>query len=338
MDMTGETIIKPKYDDVRDMKTNITAANLKGRWGYIDQSGHTIIDFMYKQVLDFDESGDRSIVQDFKNNWLLIDADNKTIDSLEYQDYKAFSGNYCAVSNKGQWGLMDRNGKEIIEPAYGSIKVINESCIVKKDDKYGVIAIGGKELMPFIYDRIDVNDNSILRVKSDGQFAFYDIKTYKKISPSYDNASKMEDRFFSVNDKIGKCTIINSQFEPVLNIKADKIEYANDSIWKYKRNGLWGLIDINGNKITPPKYELMNKFQEGLILYSNNDLWGYMDTKGEIFIPAELPIAWDFKDGMARVLHSRGCGFFNKDKDLVIDKRIFEVRDFYNGLARYQTM
>ena len=338
MDMSGETVIKPKYDDVRDMKSNITAANLNGRWGYIDQSGKTVIDFIYKQVLDFNEEEDRAIVQDFSNNWILIDADNKIIDSLEYQDYKSFSGSYCPVAYAGQWGLIDRDGNEIIKPAFGSIKIIGGSCIVKRDDKYGIIAIDGKELMPFNYDRIDVNDNSILRVKSKGQYAFYDMNTYQKISPEYANASKMEDGYFVVNDKSGKFTIINKQFKTVIEIEADKVEYANENLWKYKRNGLWGLIDISGNQITPPKYELMNKFQEGYILYSVDDKWGYIDTKGEVFIPAELPLAWDFKDGLARVFHSKGVGFFNKDKVLVIDKRIFEVRDFYNGLARYQTM
>ena len=338
MDMSGETVIKPKYDDVRDMKSNITAANLNGRWGYIDQSGKTVIDFIYKQVLDFNEEEDRAIVQDFSNNWILIDADNKIIDSLEYQDYKSFSGSYCPVAYAGQWGLIDRDGNEIIKPAYGSIKVIGGSCIVKRDDKYGIIAIDGKELMPFNYDRIDVNDNSILRVKSKGQYAFYDMNTYQKISPEYANASKMEDGYFVVNDKSGKFTIINKQFKTVIEIVADKVEYANENLWKYKRNGLWGLIDISGNQITPPKYELINKFQEGYILYSVDDKWGYLNTKGEVFIPAELPLAWDFKDGLARVFHSKGVGFFNKDKVIVIDKRIFEVRDFYNGLARYQTM
>ncbi len=338
MDMSGETVIKPKYDDVRDMKSNITAANLNGRWGYIDQSGKTVIDFIYKQVLDFNEEEDRAVVQDFSNNWILIDVDNKIIVSLEYQDYKSFSGSYCPVAYAGQWGLIDRDGNEIIKPAYGSIKIIGESCIVKRDDKYGIIAIDGKELMPFDYDRIDVNDNSILRVKSKGQYGFYDMNTYQKISPEYANASKMEDGYFVVNDKSGKCTIINKQFKTVIEIEADKVEYANENLWKYKRNGLWGLIDISGNQITPPKYELMNKFQEGYILYSVDDKWGYIDTKGEVFIPAELPLAWDFKDGLARVFHSKGVGFFNKDKVLVIDKRIFEVRDFYNGLARYQTM
>ena len=95
---------------------------------------------------------------------------------------------------------------------------------------------------------------------------------------------------------------------------------------------------MNGNRITDPDYDLMNRFQEGLILFSVEDKWGYLEPDGEIFLPAELPLAWEFKDGFARCLHRRGCGFINKNKELVIDRRIFEVRDFYNGLARYQTM
>ena len=43
MDKTGRTVIKPKYDDVRDMKTSLTAANLKGKWGYIDPRGKKLL-------------------------------------------------------------------------------------------------------------------------------------------------------------------------------------------------------------------------------------------------------------------------------------------------------
>jgi len=337
MDMKGSTVIKPIYDDVRDMKSKLTAANKKGRWGYINQQGDKVIDFQYKQVLDFNDSGDRTIVQDFHNDWLLIDQNDNVVDSLPYDDYKSCVNGFYPVAYKGQWGLMNISGKEVIAPAYNSIKPIGKFCIAKKDDKYGIISLSGEVLMPLDYKRIDVNDGKYLKVTEVKTTAFYNFDL-EKISPDYNKPSRIEDGLFFIKSSNGYYTVLNSLFQKTIEIKADKIEYANDGIWKYKRNGKWGLMDSNGTPITKPKYDLMNKFQEGLILYSNNDQWGYMEKDGSIFIPAKLPIAWNFKDGLARVLHSKGCGFINKDKTMVIDKRIFEVRDFYNGLARYQTM
>lgn len=339
LDTTGKTVIKPIYDDVRDMESNITAANLKGRWGYINIKGKEVIPFIYKQVRDFNPDLDRTIVQDFSNHWLLIDDAGQIIDSLGYTDYKAYTKDgYCPVSRNDQWGLMDKAGQEIIAPRYGSLKVFGDKCIVKANDKYGVVSLTNETLMPFDYDRIEVNDDNIIRAKADGQYAFYDIHSFKKLSPTYLNISKMEDGHYHSKTPDGKYVIYNNKFDELTELIVDKLEYASNNLWKYRVNKKWGLVDVDGNRITEPDYDLMNRFQEGLILYSVDNSWGYIEPDGEIFIPAALPLAWEFKDGFARCFHGRGCGFINKNKELVIDRRIFEVRDFYNGLARYQTM
>ena len=64
---SGRPTIEAIYDDVRDARSNLIAANYKGKWGYIDQNGKTKIEHRYKQVLDFSEN--RSFVQDFNHNW-----------------------------------------------------------------------------------------------------------------------------------------------------------------------------------------------------------------------------------------------------------------------------
>ena len=339
LDTTGKTVIKPIYDDVRDMESNITAANFQGRWGYINVKGKEVIPFIYKQVRDYNPDMDRSIVQDFSNNWLLIDELGQIIDSLEYTDYKAFNvDGYCPVSRNDQWGLINKKGQEIIAPRYGSLKLIGDKCIVNTNGKFGIVSLTNEILMPFDYDRIEINSNNILRAKKDGQYAFYDINTFKRLSPTYPNVSKIEEGYYHTKSLDGKYTIYNSKVEKLTELDVDKLEYVSNNLWKYRINKKWGLIDVNGNRITDPDYDLMNRFQEGLILFSVEDKWGYLEPDGEIFLPAELPLAWEFKDGFARCLHRRGCGFINKNKELVIDRRIFEVRDFYNGLARYQTM
>jgi hypothetical protein len=188
LDTTGKTVIKPIYDDVRDMESNITAANLKGRWGYINQQGEEVIPFIYKQVRDFNPEMDRSIVQDFSNNWVLIDGSGQVIDSLEYSDYKTFNvAGYCPVSRNDQWGLINKKGQEIIAPRYGSLKLIGEKCIVNTNGKYGIVSLTNETLMPFDYDRIEINTNNILRAKIDGQYAFYDLSTFRRLSPMYPN-------------------------------------------------------------------------------------------------------------------------------------------------------
>jgi len=337
LDTTDNIIIKPIYDDVRDMIRPIIAANYKGKWGFIDHKGKEKIKFKYKQVHDFDNEMTSCIVQTFDNEWLLIDPSDKIIDSLAYVNYTANQSGYYPVSSGSSWGLIDLRGKVIIEPSYQSIKVIDDDiCIAKKYDKYGVISLDQKILMPYEYNRIDPTGEGMLRVKKNGKYAFY--SNYQKLSKDYDYASHMEDGYFYTKNNDNSYTILDRKFQKQSTIKADKIEYGGEGKWKYKENGRWGIMEVDGTQVTPPLYDLMNRYQEGYIIMSIDDGWGYLDKNGEVFIPPELPLAWEFKNGYARIFHRNGVGFINKEKILVVDSRMFEVRDFYNGLARFQTM
>lgn len=338
MDQAGETVIKPKYDDVRDMIGDITAANYKGQWGFIDKNGQTKIDFQYKQVQDFNEEGNRAFVQDFENNWLLINAQNEVIDSLDFDNFKQFTGLYCPVAKNGDWGVINQSGEIQIPTAYALIEIINdEKVIAKKYGKQGVISMDDKVLLDFQFKKITVCPSDILRMKNDKGFSFYDINNLKKVSPDYKKASLMKDGLFVAQSQSGT-SIINDAFEVVKALPYDRVEYANQNRWVYKKDGLWGILDENGEVLKAPAFDLINKYEEDIILFSQDELWGYLDLNGDVFIPAELPIAWEYKNGYARILHRKGIGFIDKSKTLIINKRIFEVRDFYNGLARFQTL
>lgn len=338
MNTNGETVIKPKYDDVRDMLGNITAANYKGRWGFINSKGEKVIDFQYKQVQDFDPKGERAFVQNFENKWFLIDAKNAIIDSMPYDNFKQFVGDFCPVAKDGSWGVIDKNAKLIIPNIYTLIEVIGDNNIIaKKYGKQGIINSKNEPLLDFKFKKINDCGNGMLRVRDDNGYSFYDIKAYKKISPNYIKASLMQDGYFVGKTEKGQA-IYDSQFKIFKALSYERVEYANQNRWVFKQDGLWGILDEYGEVLASPKYELINKYEEDIILFSINEMWGYLDLDGEIFIPAELPIAWEYKNGYARILHQRGIGFIDKSKTLVVNRRVFEVRDFYNGLARFQAM
>ena len=56
---------------------------------------------------------------------------------------------------KGNYGLMDKDGKVIIEPSIDRIKLNNDGCaIVRKDEKFAVYDNHGKLKIPFTTDKL----------------------------------------------------------------------------------------------------------------------------------------------------------------------------------------
>lgn len=76
----------------------------------------------------------------------------------------------------------------------------NNYILVEKDNKYGLIDIDGKKLIDTIYDEIDVNVyNNLTKVKSNNLYGIYDVKENKEIiKPKYENINISDVKYYSV--------------------------------------------------------------------------------------------------------------------------------------------
>lgn len=72
-------------------------------------------------------------------------------------DLLQLSGSYIAAMPDGKYGLLDKNGKEVLQPLYDSIGRYNNEdiwLILKRDGKYGIADYRGTVCLPLLYDRI----------------------------------------------------------------------------------------------------------------------------------------------------------------------------------------
>lgn len=329
----GKEVIEPIYDMVKDMKTDLVAANYKGRWGYIDNNGKKVIPFLYKQA--YDMLGSTAFVQDFNNQWLLIDETNQVIDSCNYDQIVDHDENLAIVKYRGLKGIVNRtDGSQVYKPEFQDIIPVTDGYIVAKDGSYGLIQ-KGELVLEYAYDKIYPPQNGLYKVKKDGRYAFVDAIS-KKQSPNYDNVTPYHYNATVVKTKQGYA-LIDKNFKVIKQLNYDKVTYAGEEKWKYKQSGRWGLLDARGKELCQARYTLMNRFQEDRIVAARGDNWGYLDEQGEIAVSFKYPLVWDFHKGKARVISRRGIGFIDQGGKLVVSDRFFEVRDFYRGKARFQT-
>ena len=115
IDNTGKTIIKPEYDKAFKFSEGLAGIRQNGKWGFIDTSGKEIVKPHYNYVGSF-------------HNGIA---------------YINIGGNVDGYGNAhgGKWGLIDKTGKEIVSPKYDEVYryFIEDYTIVKLGEKYGVI-------------------------------------------------------------------------------------------------------------------------------------------------------------------------------------------------------
>ncbi len=335
VDRTGTVSIEPKYDDAKDAWNGLMAVNYEGRWGYINPAGEEAIPFIYKQGYNFSDS--RAFVQNFRNEWLLIDKTGAIIDSLHYLSFADFVDGYAIVGDSHNKGIIDKSGKLVVPLSYPSITAISKNrFIVKTGNGYGVIAADNQVLLAAEYNKIYPPSDGVFRVKMDNRYSYIDEDTYKPFgSSTFDKALDFYQGHTVIQDDIYQ--VVNKSFKVVKILDADKVSYVGNNKWSYKRNGSWGLLANDGTTLTPPKYDLLNRFSDDMLAFSIADKWGYLDKMGNERIRPRYVLAWDFKDGLARVIDRRGVGFVNKNGRMTVDDKFLEVRDFKSGVARFQT-
>ena len=142
--------------------------------------------------------------------------------------------------------------------------------LLLEDNKYGVIDRNGKKIIDTIYDIIEIPDPE------------------KDVFICKNN--------YNVDTKEYNIHVFNSNNEAILYqyyiVEAIELNNVQDngfyekSVLKYKSNGMYGLTDFSGNKITEALYESIEGFEynEGLLLVKKAGKYGIININGATII------------------------------------------------------
>lgn len=231
VDGEGNTVLSGAYEKMGFYSDRVIAVCKDGEWYYVSQEGH------------------RKLVPDHKADYLgtfgngytpaLIDGKygylNKKMKEFhfEYDFAGCFANGVAAVKKNGTWKVINTSFKSVVEASFEDVLVDSEGyCstygvfIAKKSGKYYVYNTSGKCLSA----------------------GFDDAKMFVSSQPA---AVKIGDKWGYVS-KEGK-TVCEPKFE---NADSYAAGYA-----PYCENGLWGVLDIDYNKVVEAQFDSMQPFE-----------------------------------------------------------------------------
>lgn len=106
---------------------------------------------------------------------------------------------------------------------------------------------------------------------------------------------------------------------------------------KHPEIGKWGIIDINGDWILPPRFEAAVRFSEGLAVAKDQGKFGYIDESGAWVLKPSLEDARSFSEGLAALKYDGKWGYVDANFDWVIGPSFEFAREFKNGHAIVRT-
>ena len=340
-EMSYSVMIEPKYQNASYFSEGLAAVKQNDKWGYIDETGKTVIPFEYDYAFPFNEGvavvakyGTSHLPEQYKNNpdvssdyyyWYLIDENNNAkLLTYEYS-YESNGTSEQVILPIYTYSLDDIYSDALCHNGYISMANVafnDYGCSMVFDRNGNFIDFGDK----YIYSQF--NEGLFYGYSEDYTLNYFDKNGNIAVTIERTNIEELrpfnqglapyleyntdfggyESSWGFINET-GK-TVIEPQYNNFY-VKGLSTTYQvfNDNIASVQnKDELWGGIDKTGNTIIPFEYEALRAFNEGLAVAQKNGKFGVIDTNNNVVVPFEYDELSGYGSGRCVAIKD-GSGF-----------------------------
>ena len=270
--------------------------------------------------------------------WGYTDRDKNILVETKYQQTFPFLGNVGKVKLDDQYGLIDRNGKEILPPIYeeigsfatGTFLNSDGTCTVYQQDKCGLVSCYGDVLAEVAYDS---EQEAMAAAEKKGWKGTVLPDFYPNI-PAHTlkgiEAIKGFHQGIAPYKQGGKWGLISDTGDEVLHPMYDDIMPIENDTWPFQHQGRWGLLHLRGEVALKPNFDETRGFCNGQAACRDGDRWGAVDQTGQWMVAPIYEELGEYRCGMSAAQKDGAFGFVDEKGKVVLDFQYQDVMDFVN--------
>ena len=266
----GEIVQPPLYDELGKsyLFAHSLVIHLNGKQGIAHESGKVLINPEHERLYNiYLKTG--KYVQFFKDKQSgLMDSLGKIVLPAVYGSLSSCNGSdFLRIEERGLYGLIDVNGKEVTPPLYDKINdFVRGHAVVEKAGRMGVIDKNGELILSPVYPQIEFRNSSGLVVFGDPVPTVSDLSPVTNLSAAYLKIKAAENRmkalpyFILVKNFDQKTGVFDwESTKVILPEKFTEITavYQHGETYFHAFDGnRYAIYDKLGNEILPMKYNL----------------------------------------------------------------------------------
>ena len=340
--MVKKILSKPKNADSTHLK-GYYSVYAEDKWGIIDETGNTVIDPMYQEMIivlnnkkdvflctyDINEKTGEYKTKAIDKNNKEIYTEYDQVEPLENYDSNGnawYEEDIIKVKKDGKYGLIDIDGKKVLSIEYESIetlKGLENSILVKKDGKYGLVNKSGATIINPEYSKIEKYDEDYkkgyITVDSKNKYGLVSYAGSKILENKYEKIDAIYGENYYVIEEKGNQQVINASGEKIVDSGFDKITQLNTDGIIFKKDKKYGFMDYNEKVIIEPEYDNLKEINEGILRARKDKKYGLIDLKNK------EKLKFNYKD----IYYEENAGFYvaedEKYNSEIIDSD-FEVK------------
>ena len=281
------------------VSTTYFVINKDSKWGVIDNSGKTIIYPTYDDAIIIPNSKQPIFICTYDTNYENGTYETKVLNAKGKEIFKEYDKvlalenydennnvwyepNVLLVEKDGKYGLINFDGKKILDTVYEKIytlKGIENSLITVKDEKLGLVDDSGHQVIPNEYQEIKTlgKDTKKYIVKQNDKYGIYDVLEckYQEILALNNN------KVFCVKED-GKYKVINDKTEEVFTEDFKEIKGIKDNIVVYKDSKGYTAYDIETKEKLERTYTELTYTSNDMFIAKSGNNYGIINLDNEI--------------------------------------------------------
>lgn len=320
IDTNGREVVPCQYDAVDHPSEGRIAVVRGGLSGFTDLQGNLIIPARYANASSFSEgrASVAVILDSFTVLCTYIDTLGTPLFDPIYQSALPYRDGYAAVYRYDRWGMIDREGNQVLPNIYEQISTADHG-IFFAGDEWGMTLFdySFKPLTPQHYLPITTVSDRRIGVLRGDKYGFLDLKGHEAIPCIYDEIGRFHlgRAMVRLGDRYGIIDTTGTLILPLQyhNSKQKSGLYTyRDSLALVEQDGQYGYVDLQGRLAIPFHFNGAFPFSQGLASVRVGSHWGYIDTRGDIYLPFIFDIASPFEHGRAEIIFNGDIRYIDR--------------------------
>lgn len=267
------------------------------------------------------------ILGNIENNIFYIKDDRlySTLDlnnSLDIKDIISVDifNQFIKINKNGKFGILNNSLKEVVPCKFDNVLLGDSLFLVNKEGKFGYLDLNGNEKIPFEYDNAMIDKNGTMIVSKEKKAGVIDFNNNIVIDFDYN--------YLIYNSGIALART-NKEFYKVEKEKRKNLDISwlginNDKTLFYEKNSKFGLMSLNGIKITENIYdEILQNNIESIVVNRNNQ-FGLINQKGEEITEINYEFLYPVKNYFFLGLYN------NSSEEILINSKGKEIMKLKN--------
>jgi hypothetical protein len=297
----------------RDYATVRIGSSRDARWGAVNSMGELSIPVEFDRLSR--TAGPDTFIFRRDGRYGLVRGDGVIVVEAEYDNLYSSGDHLIGVEKTGSqssYSILDPNGLVLFRPEDPQIQIRSISrgfVTISLNAKLGLIDFDGRTVIEPRFDRLRVlSDNLLVPGLSVGRgfrYSVIDTSGRELIAPDLQWVAYSDDYGFTIimRDSLYGC--MNEHGEIVVSPEYDQMGRFSEGYAVVRKGDKWGYIDTSGAVAIELTLDRAYDFSEGLAVFRvGNRIGGkrgYIDTNGSVVIEPQFDWAYSFENGIAHV-------------------------------------